>query len=995
MRKLLILFCISCLIVVQLSAQSSHTISFEVSDVTQPSISLMPNGKSFVFNILGHLFRMPSDGGVAKQLTFGPYYDSEPSVSPDGSKIAFISNRDGSDGNLYVMDVNGSNISRLSNVFMVGGKPAWSPDSKQIAFLSLWSREEYALDKVPFFGNGDMALLYTVNLDGSGLKRITDARAFGAVFYLPDGSLAWSVTETKGGGSQMPGIFGGPANVTTIIKIRTPNSSTNTRAGSFSGRTGRIVMLPGQKSFYFVSGGNLKQYNIGDTASVTVAPFQGGATDIGLSSDGKMLVAAADSKLWTMDITGGVRKKIEWQATVKMEVVKPASRKWSPISNEQLATPEILTPELSPDGSRLVFMAAGSVWLQDISGGPARKVLNESAYQIEPSFSPDGRLLAIVSDFQGRRQLRVLNLLTGKTTAITTVDGSSWPHQPSWSNDGKYIIYQQTGLLGAPYRFIKAGITHSNDTATVTLGGHSWNGRPHFSGDGQHIYFTARQSMIANIYRIATEPGSAPVAVTNLRRHAHDGLVAPDGKWIALRRNAEIWLAAYKGVVLTDNDFHLFSKVGGRSFSFTADGSAIVYSDGTKVWKKPLNRSKAIEIPVHLDLRKAIPTPTLITNVHVLDFKTGQFTNATSVYLEDGKISWIGSPSGKKLAANTERINGGGRYAIPGIMDSHIHSAWHNQQITEDRLLAYGVTSIRDVGSRLDLINSLKERGAVTNLPIPRYFASGEIFEGMVPLWGDAFMEINTIQEARDYVKYAKAHGADFIKVYASLPWYLKSEVAAEAARQNMPIVGHGIALDEITRSINFGIQSIEHSGPNGNDIVQMMKNAGTYLDPTPTIFSTGNTAKLADSSTLDKKFITFIPEPEIKAAGFGRKPSEGQLSGWKNTLAALKRIFDSGIPLLDGTDALMTGVFHGPSVHWVLQFYSESGIPNIEVLKLATLTAAKSVGADEFLGSLEPGKIADILLLDKNPLHDISNTMKIWRVIKGGNTFDPAVMRK
>src|SRR5690606_929736 len=116
--------------------------------ITQPSISMMADGKSFVFNILGHLFRIPSDGGVAKQLTFGPYYDSEPSVSPDGTRIAFISNRDGSDGNLYVMDVNGSNISRLSNVFMVGGKPAWSPDGKQIAFLSYRSREEYTLDKV-------------------------------------------------------------------------------------------------------------------------------------------------------------------------------------------------------------------------------------------------------------------------------------------------------------------------------------------------------------------------------------------------------------------------------------------------------------------------------------------------------------------------------------------------------------------------------------------------------------------------------------------------------------------------------------------------------------------------------------------------------------------------------------------------------------------------------------------------------------------------------
>lgn len=995
MRKLFLLLCLSGMLVMQLFAQDRHTISFEVSDVTQPSISMMADGKSFVFNILGHLFRIPSDGGAAKQLTFGPYYDSEPSVSPDGTRIAFISNRDGSDGNLYVMDVNGSNISRLSNVFMVGGKPAWSPDGKQIAFLSYRSREEYTLDKVPFFGYGDMAYLFTVNADGSGLKRITDARAFGSVFYLPDGSLGSSVTETKGGGSQMPGMFGGPANVNTIIEILNPNGTTHTRAGSFPGRTGKIAMLPGQKSFYFVSGGNLKQYTIGDTASVTVALFQGGATDIGLSPDGKMLVAAADSKLWTMDITGGVRKKIEWQATVKMEVVKPASRKWSPISNAGLATPEILTPELSPDGNRLAFMAAGTVWIQDLSGGPARKVLNQSAYQLEPSFSPDGRLLAFVSDFQGRRQLRVLELATGKTTTITTVDGSSWPHQPSWSSDGKYLIYQQTGLLGAPYKFIKAGITRSNDTTTIASGGNSWNGRPHFSGDGRQVYFTARQSMIANIYRIAQEPGAMPVAITHLKRHAHDGLVSADGKWVAFRRNAEIWLAAYKGIVLTDDDFHLFSKVGGRSFSFTADGSAMVFSDGTRVWKKLLNHVGEKEIAVHLSLTRQSPVPTLITNIHVLDFNSGKFSDATSMYLEDGRIVWIGSVRGRKLPPHTLRINGDGRYAIPGIMDSHIHSAWHNQQITEDRLVAYGVTSIRDVGSRLDLINSLKERGAVTNLPIPRYFASGEIFEGMVPLWGDAFMEINTMQEARDYVKYSKAHGADFIKVYASLPWYLKSEVAAEAARQGMPIVGHGIALDEITRSINFGIQSIEHSGPNGSDIVQMMKNAGTYLDPTPTIFSAGNTAKLADSTTLDKKFTTFIPEPEIKAAGFGRKPSEGQLAGWKHTLAALKRIYDSGVPLLDGTDALMTGVFHGPSVHWVLQFYSAAGITNIEVLKIATLTAAKSVGADEYLGSLEPGKLADILLLDKSPLQDMSNTMKIWRVIKGGHTFDPAVMRK
>jgi imidazolonepropionase-like amidohydrolase len=103
----------------------------------------------------------------------------------------------------------------------------------------------------------------------------------------------------------------------------------------------------------------------------------------------------------------------------------------------------------------------------------------------------------------------------------------------------------------------------------------------------------------------------------------------------------------------------------------------------------------------------------------------------------------------------------------------------------------------------------------------------------------------------------------------------------------------------------------------------------------------------------------------------------------------------ESGVKLLDGSDALMGGVFFGPSVHWVLRWFGEAGIPPLDVLRLATRGAAETVGASADLGSLESGKIADLVLLDADLLADLKNTMKIWRVIKDGHLFDPAIMRE
>jgi len=971
---------------------ATRTLEFETREVTQPTLSVATDGQSFVFNLLGHLFRLPTAGGTATQLTFGPYYDSEPVFSPDGSRIVFISNRDGSDGNLFALELASGKISQLTHEFQVGA-PAWSPDGKTIAYISFLKREEYPRDRIPGFGAGDTGVLSTIAIQGGAPQRLSSPRTFVSLFYLPDGRLAWTIAERAPGPQPPvgPGMQAPPAS--TTIEVR-PAEGAIARLGSLPGRVGRVALNPRKDGFYYVSGGELRQYMFGEAEPKIIGPFAGGGVAMAVAPDNKTIYAAADAKLWRVSLPEGGREQLSWLARVKMEVAERAVRKWSAPSASGVEPGAILTPRLSPDGRTLVFMAAGYLWEQSLQSGQARKIVDEASYQLDPAFSPDGKRLAFISDKQGKREVRVFDFATRQTSAIGSVGGYSWALHPCWSSDGKSVVVQRSDAIGFPYRFIRLNAQTASAPVELGQSRNNWNARPHFSADGESIYYTARTGAMGNVYRLSLQAEAKPEPVTDLTRHAHDGLVSPDGKWLAFRRNIEIWLAPMKSGLLKDQDFQRFSSEGGRSFAFTADASAIIYSEGRRVWRRSIQGGRATEIPIRLTLPRATSAPLLISRVRALDLQAGKFSAETSMLIEQGRIRWIGSETGRSIPSNVVRIDGAGRYAIPGLADSHTHAAWSNQQITEDRLIAYGVTSVRDVGSRLDIVNALRDRGEATNLPVPRYFASGDIFEGVMPLWGDAFLEITDKQEARDYVRRMKDLGASFIKVYASLPWYLKSEVAAEAARLGMPVAGHGLSVEEIVRSVNFGITSLEHGGPNNDDIVKLLASSGTWLDPTLTVFGAGTPLRLSDPATIDTKFRTFMPEDEIKAARPGRTVSDAQLAGWKNSLAAIRRVHEGGVKLLDGTDALMTGVFHGPSVHWALQFYSEAGIPAIDILRVGTIGAAETVGASADLGSLEPGKLGDVLLLDADPLANISNTMKIWRVIKGGHVFNPATMR-
>jgi imidazolonepropionase-like amidohydrolase len=301
---------------------------------------------------------------------------------------------------------------------------------------------------------------------------------------------------------------------------------------------------------------------------------------------------------------------------------------------------------------------------------------------------------------------------------------------------------------------------------------------------------------------------------------------------------------------------------------------------------------------------------------------------------------------------------------------------------------------VRDTGGGLETLSALADRGATSSDPVPRYFFSGEIFEGAQPTWGDAFLQIYTPEDARDHVKRWKQRGAHFIKSYSSLPRSLHQAVAEEARQQGIPVVGHGLGLEEIVKSVTLGYVSLEHCPMSLNeDVKLMLAAAGTRCDPTLAILGGHSNLLRREPKRLDDaKLHAYFSESFIQGSRRGGLPGMG--TSWPDRLADLLAAHRAGVKLHAGTDSLMTGTFFGQSLHWELQHLVEAGLKPIDVLRMATADAADALGAGGHLGKLAPGMLADILLLDADPLTDIRATESIWRVVKGGWVFDPKELR-
>ncbi len=436
------------------------------------------------------------------------------------------------------------------------------------------------------------------------------------------------------------------------------------------------------------------------------------------------------------------------------------------------------------------------------------------------------------------------------------------------------------------------------------------------------------------------------------------------------------------------------------------------------------------------------PYDVIISNVDILHVKNGDIESDRNVYIKDRRIQKIG-PGGSVAAGDAAKVvDGTGKYLIPGLWDMHMHALNRTNMIEMNGreynsllslFLANGVTGIRDMWGRLDIAEETKKSIRSGEMAGPvRIYAAGAIVNGPTPYPQD--YTVATPETAVNIVDSLHQAGSDFIKVYFNLDKETYYAIARRTRELNMPFAGHTPFYLTVAECSDAGQRSIEHMtgilkatsaredslnslfvqylesmdiermGSIGeialktqdqqamDRLFQKLKQNNTWQ--VPTLVSLRGKAYLTEFQKQgDERTRYFTPTDRWLGPGpFGYPLSEAQRkagqAGYEREKELVGLMAEAGVPLLAGSDFGTPWVFPGFSIHDELELFVEAGLTPLQSLQTATLNPAKFFERTEELGAIEETYLADLLLLDANPLENISNTKKIHAVIADGRLY-------
>jgi imidazolonepropionase-like amidohydrolase len=428
-------------------------------------------------------------------------------------------------------------------------------------------------------------------------------------------------------------------------------------------------------------------------------------------------------------------------------------------------------------------------------------------------------------------------------------------------------------------------------------------------------------------------------------------------------------------------------------------------------------------------------TPIVITHVTVINPAPAEVLPNRSVLITGTKITAVAASDSFQPPKDARVIDAHGQYLIPGLWDMHVHSAFGDwfpggREVILPLLIANGVTGVRDMGGDLPPLFEWRKQIAAGEIPGPRMIVSGPMLDGYLPngkLRFPSSVPVTTPETAVAAVDSLKKQGADFIKVQSVISHDAYLAAAAEAHKQNIPIVGHVPDKVRIAETIAAGQQSIEHlmgifEGCSTEED-KFIRGEGTLkllLTTTdqsrcdaiirslvqhqvwqcPTLAWQRGGTFLDQLDWKHQPLDNYVPAPwrEVTWRRFAdemmpdlkRDPLSLRQEYFKRNLQIVAAMHHAGVPFLAGTDAA-PGIYVMPgfSLHDELANFVEAGFSPMESLQTATSNPAKFLNQENDFGTIAPGKAADVVLLTANPLDDIHNTRKISAVIANGRLFD------
>ncbi len=1015
-------------------------IPIDVDQGTWMNIDLSPDGSRIAFDLLGDIYVMPSSGGTATRIAEGLPLEMQPRFSPDGKRIAFTSDRAGGD-NIWLMNADGSDKRQLTHEdFRLLNAPDWSPDGRFIA-----ARKHFTTERS--LGTGEIWLYHVGGGSGVQLvKRQSEAlqKELGEPAYSADGgSLFYSRNTTPGpifeyAQDSNDEVFG-------IEKIDLATGEVTPVAGGPGGAVRPTPSPDGRKlafvkrergvSALFVldlsSGKKTRLFAPLDQDMQEAWAVHGVYPDMDWTPDSRSVVFWAGGKIHRAGLDGS-QTEIPFRVRDTRSIVDPP-RPRVDVAPEHFSTRMARHADVSPDGSQAVWESVGKIWIRHLPDGEPARLTHSGDGELElfPSFSRDGKRLAFVGwTDSGLGQVKIVSSSGGGIKQITQEPGHY--RRPRFSPDGKLVVFEKGkgGKLLSDAWSQTSGVFRVPAVGGAATRVSADGSFPHFGESNDRVYTT-----------VTGEPGqqlrSTDLNGQSPRVHASGEMVSeyqvsPSGDNVAFRDNYAAWVmpllpgpqsiaagADAKAVPVTR------ASEGGIGFmSWRADGKHLDWTLGPTLYtaalaemiptapaRKPAGKSDGFVPPasgVSLAVKVVAEKPA--GHVAITGARVVTMAGADGGIIEDGvilldgpRIAAIGPRDSFKVPADAKLVDASGKTILPGFIDAHAHGPFGDDDIVPQQNwsliahLALGVTTIHNPSTVSSEAFEAAELQRAGRLLAPRSFSSGEIVYGArAP---GLYAAIDSYEGALAHVRRLKAQGALSIKNYNQPRREQRQQVVAAAIAEGMEVVAEGGSLytQDLT-IIADGNTSLEHNIPQRvlyEDVLSFFSQTKVAYTPTLVVSFGGlgadpywrQATDVWRHPILSRHVPPHILQPKsVRRVKAPEEDFEEQyIAREAGKLAARGVIVNTGAH----------GQEEGLGTHWELWSFVRGGWTPLEALRAATVNPARHLGMDADIGTLEKGKLADLLILDANPLDDIRNSDKLSGVMLNGRLYDPLTMNE
>lgn len=1032
---------------------TDHDFSF--SEGTWMTIDLSPDGKTLVFDLLGDIYTLPVSGGRATCIKSGIAWEVQPRWSPDGKTILFTSDAGGGE-NIWVMDADGSKAKQITKEsFRLLNNPTWMPDGDYFIARKHFTGTRSA-------GAGEMVMYHKSGGDGIQLtKRKNDQQDINEPVVSPDGKTLYYSEDVYPGGffqynkdpnsqifvirkynfetGEIKTLTGGSGGATR------PQISRDGRWLSFVRRVGLKSVLflhhletseefpiyesldkdqqeawtifgcypnyawnTSHDGIYIWAGGHIQFLSLGSSGESLLNSLRKG----NFSANAQMVPFETETKIALAETRRNAQKVFEDQFTVH--------------AVRQLVT--------SPDGKFVVFNAAGYLYRKNLPDGVPMRLTKGSDLEYEPSFSNDGKKLIYVTwNDENLGSIRSFDFTTGTDSPMSIETNEKGLgviekgifRMPKYSPDDSQIVFlKENGNNHQGFAHcINAGIYLMKADGSEAKRICDEGERPQFSEDGKRIFYATGGYLFGSLDKalVSIDLNGQDKRTVFKTKYANQWVPSPDNKWLAFTELHKAYVVAMPQagkVIDLSGDIKSIpvsqiSKDAGYNLHWSNDSKTVHWTLGEEYFSTAINE-RFLFMPGAPDSLPALDTSgvkiglvleadkkqgiTVLTGARIITMEGDEVISKGHIIIKDNVIQNIISGNKVSIPEGATVIDCKGKTIMPGIIDVHAHSGNFRFGLSPQKQweywanLAFGVTTSHDPSTNSEMVFSQSEMLKAGRMLGPRLFSTGTILYGAD---GDFKAVINSLDDARSALRRTKAWGAFSVKSYNQPRRDQRQQVMAAAKELGMLVVPEGGShFSHNMTEIVDGHTGIEHNipvAPLYKDVVQLWSKTQTYNTPTLIVsYGSVNGEYYWYQKTdvwKNKRLLKFTPASQIMPRSKHRTmiPDEEYDNGHILVSESCKKLQDAGVNINLGAH----GQLQGLGAHWELWMLQQGGMSNHQALKCATINGAKYLGMDGEIGSIKVGKLADLIILDKNPLEDIKNSQTVSKVVLNGRIYN------